>query len=625
MITHREKKKKEQEQVGKQYGLWENIHYMMKGLMRYDRVLIVLIFFGALTMTSMWYLWTFISKFVIAMIETSIAGGTQSLTPLFHLILIVLGLEVGLMSCNVVAENYLDYHITYVRMKFTQERIAKTLSMDYEMLENPKILDLMKKAEKATDEGRVGIKGMLIRMQRFLQMTACLLVGVAIISTLNPFLVCVAVLIGFFQSLYYKYTVKIEKQLTWDLMGPILKKQGYLNDVARDFSYAKDIRLFSFQKLLLKKQRNVNQQQLELTIQAKNQWIKNAFVSQFLTILLNGILYGYLVKAVLFDGLAIANFSFYILSAISFTLNVTNMLNSFSAFQTASEQVNDFRRFMELEDISNQKTCIPLPKMKDYEFQFEQVSFSYPGTDKFMLQNINLTLKPGKRLAVVGLNGAGKSTFIKLLLRIYDVTQGRILLNGVDVRKYDKKEYFQLFSPVFQDVEIFAFPIRENISMSVTENTKEEVVEECIVRAGLQSKIQKLPEGSKTQLLKILHEDGIDLSGGEKQKLALARALYKNAPVVILDEPTSAMDALSENQLYMDFDKLIAGKTAVYISHRLSSTRFCDGVAMFEEGQIIEYGTHEELMKLEGAYATMFGVQAQYYIQQEEQVVTYEN
>lgn len=611
--------KKEMDSLKKNYSLLSNTKHMMKGLMHYDKTLIVLIFFGALTMTSMWYLWTFITKFVIAMIENGTKNGAHNITPLIHLTIVVFILQVVLMGCNVVAENYLYYHITYVRMKYTEERIAKTLGMDYEMLESTAMLDLMKKAEKATESGQVGINGMLIRMQGFLQMTACMIMGIAIIFTLNPFLILVVIGLGILQSLHYKYTVKIEKELTWDRMGPIMRKQNYLSDVARDFSFAKDIRLFSLQKMLMNKQRSVNKEQLDLTIKAKNQWINNELVSRILTVILNGVLYGYMIKAVLYDGMSIANFSFYILSAISFNLNVTNMLNSFSTFKSCSDQVNDFRTFMDLQDASEDKTYRPLPKTNSYEFTFENVSFSYPGTDTFALENLNLTLHAGKRLAVVGLNGAGKTTFIKLLLRIYDVTRGKILLNGVDVREYDKKEYYRLFSPVFQNVEIFAFPISENVSMNKPENTDYKLARESMERAGLGDKIRKFPKGMDTQLLKVLHEDGIDLSGGEKQKLALARALYKNAPVVVLDEPTSAMDALSENRLYLDFDKLIEGKTSVYISHRLSSTRFCDAVAMFEEGRLTEYGTHAGLMELNGSYAKMFRVQAQYYVEQKEE------
>lgn len=258
-------------------------------------------------------------------------------------------------------------------------------------------------------------------------------------------------------------------------------------------------------------------------------------------------------------------------------------------------------------------TLPPLSGQAGYEFRFENVSFRYPGSDRYALKDLNLTLAAGERLAVVGLNGAGKSTFIKLLCGLYLPTEGRILLNGVDIRCYDKREYYELFSPVFQNVELFAFPMDENVSMKVAGETDSVRAVEVLRAAGLSEKLESLPKGVKTDLLKVISEDGVELSGGESQKLALARALYKNAPVVVLDEPTSALDALAEYQMYQNFDRMIGKKSAVYISHRLSSTRFCDHVAMFADGKLKEYGTHESLLAAGGAYREMFDVQAQYY------------
>ena len=223
------------------------------------------------------------------------------------------------------------------------------------------------------------------------------------------------------------------------------------------------------------------------------------------------------------------------------------------------------------------------------------------------------SILPGEKLAVVGLNGAGKTTIIKLLLRLYDPTEGLITLNGTDIRKYPREDYYRLFSPVFQNVELFALPLAENVSMLPMQETDREKAAACLREAGLADKLDELPKGLDTELLKIASEEGVDLSGGEKQKLALARALYKGAPVVVLDEPTAALDALAEKQLYERFDRMIGKKSAVYISHRLASTRFCDRIAMFMDGRLAEYGTHDELMAKGGEYAHLFDVQAQYY------------
>jgi len=281
-----------------------------------------------------------------------------------------------------------------------------------------------------------------------------------------------------------------------------------------------------------------------------------------------------------------------------------------------SREVDDFRSYLDFDSGELDKEGIPVPESECYEFVFENVSFKYPKAEAYALKNVNVTLRAGERLAVVGLNGAGKSTFIKLLLRLYEPTEGTIYLNGVDIKTYHRDSYYKVFAPAFQEVELFAFPLAENISMKPPMETDKELARVSLIDAGFAERLAELPKGVDTEVLKIIDEEGVDFSGGEKQKIALARALYKQAPVIVLDEPTAALDALAESKLYRDFDKLIGGKTAVYISHRLSSTQFCDRVAMFAEGEMVEYGTHPELLAMHGAYAKMFEVQAQYYVEE---------
>lgn len=248
-----------------------------------------------------------------------------------------------------------------------------------------------------------------------------------------------------------------------------------------------------------------------------------------------------------------------------------------------------------------------------YSFEFENVSFKYPGQNIYALKNINLKISDGEKLAIVGVNGAGKTTLIKLIMKLYEPTQGRILLNGVDIKEYNREEYFKLFSPVFQNVECFAMPIYQNISFEEEKNTDMDKVRKVLEQSGLKSKIESYDKDAHSNLLKIFDKEGIDLSGGEKQRLAMARAMYKGGQVIILDEPTAALDALAEDKMYREFDKMIQGKTAIFISHRLGSTRFCDKIAMFDGGEIVEEGTHEELIAKNGKYAYMYEVQSQYY------------
>lgn len=272
-------------------------------------------------------------------------------------------------------------------------------------------------------------------------------------------------------------------------------------------------------------------------------------------------------------------------------------------------------------DIPNKKYQGTLPTEKrafcdggdyDYEIEFKDVSFQYPSSDTYALSHISLKLSVGERLAVVGMNGSGKTTFIKLLCRLYDPTEGEILLNGINIKKYDYDEYMNIFSVVFQDFKLFSFSLGQNVASNVDYDKAR--AEACLKEAGFGSRLEEMPEGIETCLFKDFEEDGVEISGGEAQKIALARALYKDAPFIVLDEPTAALDPIAEAEIYSNFNKIIGNKTAIYISHRLSSCRFCDRIAVFDHGQIVQQGTHEELAAdANGKYHELWYAQAQYY------------
>ncbi len=260
------------------------------------------------------------------------------------------------------------------------------------------------------------------------------------------------------------------------------------------------------------------------------------------------------------------------------------------------------------------KGSLTVEKRSDrkYEIEFRDVSFKYPGSDAWALRHVSMRFRIGERLAVVGQNGSGKTTFIKLLCRLYDPTEGEILLNGIDIRKYDYKEYISIFSIVFQDFKLFAFQLGQNVASGI--NPQKEKVEECLREAGFLERYEKLPEGIDTFLYKDFEDKGVEVSGGEAQKIAIARALYKDAPFIILDEPTAALDPVAEMEIYSKFNEIVGDKTAVFISHRLSSCRFCDEIAVFHEGQVVQQGRHEALVEdALGKYHELWNAQAQYY------------
>ena len=261
---------------------------------------------------------------------------------------------------------------------------------------------------------------------------------------------------------------------------------------------------------------------------------------------------------------------------------------------------------------------LPVEKRNDnqYDIEFKHVSFKYPGTDTYALKDVSLKLKIGEHLAFVGHNGSGKSTFIKLLCRLYDPTEGEITLNGIDIRKYDIHEYMSLFGVVFQDFSLFSVPLSQNVTTSVEFDRKKLL--DVLDKAGIGERVQQLPHKEDTVLYKDFDEDGVEISGGEAQKLAIARALYRDAPFVVLDEPTAALDPISEFEIYRRFNSFTDGKTAIYISHRLSSCRFCDKIIVFQEGQIVQQGSHETLLAQGGAYSALWHAQAKYYVTAEQ-------
>jgi len=295
------------------------------------------------------------------------------------------------------------------------------------------------------------------------------------------------------------------------------------------------------------------------------------------------------------------------------------------SFRTILGQLGDMRNnatflklcfdFLDMQSTMEQGNR-PVPKQSVQEIEFKNVSFRYPGSDTFALKNVSIRFRAGDRLAVVGQNGSGKTTFIKLLCRLYDPTEGEILLNGINIREYDYKEYLSAFSVVFQDFQIFALPLGQNVAGSTVYDRSR--VEKCLRDAGFGDRLATMPQGTDTYLFKYYETDGVDVSGGETQKIALARALYKDAPFVILDEPTAALDPIAESEIYASFHAIVGDKTALYISHRLSSCRFCKTIAVFDGGKLVQYGSHEDLLNDHGGkYSELWNAQAQYYNEKE--------
>lgn len=390
-------------------------------------------------------------------------------------------------------------------------------------------------------------------------------------------------------------------------------RMNYLSEKSRDYTLAKDVRIFGMGDWIEDVYNSILRLYRSFVARGERVYIWGNIADIILTFTRNGIVYFFLIAAVLKGEMSAAQFVLYFNTVNVFTSGISNIMSDFATLRKQSLDISAVREFLDYPESFQMDEGTPLvPDLKfPYQIELRDVTFCYPKAEKNTLSHINLIIRPGEKLAIVGLNGAGKTTLIKLLCGFLDPTEGKVLLNNVDIRTYNRRDYYRLFSAVFQDFSILDVTIAENIAQT-DENIDTEFMGRCIDQAGLTEKIAGLPNGVETHIGRVF-EDGIDLSGGELQRLMLARALYKNAPIIILDEPTSALDPIAESDIYNKYNELTDGRMAVYISHRLSSTRFCDRIILIAEGRIDEEGTHDELIARNGHYADLFEIQSRYY------------
>ena len=591
---------------GKKYSLINTFIYSLKTATKSDRFFAVHMIICSLMTALSTLLGVIFPKVVLDQIETQ--------DSIKEFVWIVVAFCVLMIVANMIQQiltNTLEPKYTKIGINLTNHVLEKTFGTDYENLENPEFWNYRGRASSVA-YGWSSIQGILRRSNMIIiQFTLAFSSAVAIL-VLNPLVVIALFVLSYASYKILDNTMKEDKKKHNDVMQPVYRKINYMDDISKNFGYAKDIRLFGMFGWFSFIYEDLNKKLFKNHTEHHNRWIFCDLRMNLLVLIQMVILYAWLVYMMFARGMSIGNFTLYVGLVNTFTSNITGLFFMMSFVHKNKLEFDDYRTFMEWKE-KDQSGTIKAIDLGEYEFIFENVSFKYPGQDTYALKNVNLTIRKGMKLAIVGINGAGKTTFTKLLMRLYEPTEGRILLNGTDIRKYDRQKYFNIFAPVFQNVETFAFPIWKNVSLKTEKETNKEEVASALKGSGLDAKVDKFSKGMETEVQKIFHEDGINFSGGEKQRLGMARSLYRKAKVIVLDEPTAALDALAENRMYQEFNNMVQGKTSIFISHRLSSTRFCDEIIMFENGGIVERGTHEELIANAGRYANMYDLQSQYY------------
>ncbi len=501
------------------------------------------------------------------------------------------------------------------RYKMTALVTRKQLSMFYQTYEQKKVRDLANRASNATQmwDGVQPLTDIVYNGFGMLENLLGYILFGSVISFASPWLVPILTVAPIVNILSVKAYNKWEYAHR-SKMTDLNQKLGHVEELPDDFAAAKDIRIYSMASWLRECYRDLSDQ--------RSKWDRNVVKKSFLSriadlvviLIRDGGAYALLIHMFYSGKIGIDEFVLYFAAISSFASWVGGIISCWNKANTVSLKLCDFRDFVDYPEYDGSGIAKATDHMNTVpEIEFKNVSFRYDGAEQDTIHDLSLKIKSGEKLALVGLNGAGKTTLVKLLCGLYRPTSGEIFFNGIPLSDFKREDYYKLISPVFQEIRTAFFSLAETVSGKSTAETDLEKAETCMRQAGLGAKIDALPDGIHTKLNKKVHENGTELSGGEAQKLMLARALYKDAPLLILDEPTAALDPIAESKIYTEFNVMAKSKTSLFISHRLASTSFCDRIVLLENGNITEEGTHQELMAANGTYKGLFDIQSCWY------------
>ena len=590
------------------YNLWQNSWYMVKLAWRYSKsVLAICIILAAATAGE-------------TVVQLLIAPGILQKLELRASLPQLLGaiaIFTGALILFAAAKEYFDLNKLFgrvtVRIKLIEAIAEKMAQTSYENLLDTAFLQRKERASSACDDNQSPAESIWLTWTNILANLLGFAVYLALLSSLSPLLI-LAVIATTAAGYFVSRKVNQFGYLHREEEAAYTAEMRYVKRTVTSRAFAKDIRIFGLKPWLMEVwQKSFRLYESFLRRRETHYFLTN-LADFLLSLLRNGIAYAYLLHLTLTEGLSASTFLLYFTAASGFTQWITGILEQFTTLSKASLEISVVREFLEWPEGFQLTGGDPIPDAVNgtYELQLEHVTYRYPGAAEDTIHDLSLTLHRGEKVALVGLNGAGKTTLVKLLCGFLDPTQGTVRLNGVDIRKLNRRAYYKLFSAVFQEFSLLEATVAENVAQQV-EGIDEEKVWQCLEKAGLSDAVRALPQGLQTHLGRSIYDDGTELSGGQTQRLMLSRVLYRDGAVLVLDEPTAALDPITESEIYLKYSEMTQGKTSLFISHRLASTRFCDRIILLENGSIAEEGSHEALLQRGGSYAKLFTVQRRYY------------
>lgn len=590
------------------YNIWQNTAFMLANAWHYSKSVIFLCAALAVVTASRSVAELLIAPVILKKVENAapLPEVITTITVFSVTLLILAGLRAYIDANTLFGRIAVRIGISrQVDKKLACTSYPNTLDTEFISFES-KASDTCSSNEKAAEHIWTTWTGILTNAIGFT-------IYLALLSGLHPLLICIVTsttIMGYFinhKINEWGYRHREEE-------AAHVQQMRYIHKTATERDYAKDIRIFCLRDWIDDVWYSALNRYQAFLFRREKVYTGTNVTDLLLTLLRNGAAYAYLIRLTLANSLDASEFLLYFTAVTGFTQWITGILEQFEQLHRESLDLSILREFLEWPEPFKFEDDRNVEKVSgaNYEIRLEDVTFRYPEAKQDTLSHINLTIHPGEKLAIVGLNGAGKTTLVKLVCGFLDPTRGRVLLNGKDIREYNRRDYYSLFSAVFQDFSVLEASVAENVAQRV-DDINETRVWSCLEQAGLTKKIKSLPQNLHTKIGRRVYEDGAELSGGQIQRLMLARALYKDGPVLVLDEPTAALDPIAENDIYLKYNEMTARRTSLFISHRLASTRFCNRILYLENGKIAEEGTHETLLSLGGAYAKLFEVQSQYY------------